>query len=478
MKNNCQNKVSPMNIDLLKNIFFKKIIKSRLFQFMVQLPLVVIFLLVIVAGIQGIPDPGLNIATIATWTVWWVGIVFLIFFLGAAWCLICPWAALADWIERLSFWKKTDGISFEKKWPKFLRNRHPATIFFIVVTWFELGIFITYSPFYTAYVAFGMLFITVLITLVYEKKTFCRYFCFVGGIVGMYSNLSPVEIRSKSEDVCKNCKTKDCITGNEKGYGCPIFEYPGGMNMNSNCILCTECIKTCPHDNMTFRLRPFLTDLVSGFKGRFDESLLILTLLSLTLLHGFTMLPIWTTYAGKAFNEDYYSYMLNFTLAELFFCAVVILIHLLLSILIKFSLGKNSNYDLKSIFTRFSYAFLPIAFFYHLSHNIHHLDMEGLKIVPVLSDPFGYGWNLFGTREWQPFSIIGMDSMSAVQTFLLLLGFLSATYIAYTTTRLITENKKSLLPMIPFILVAIFYGFVTFTFNFQPMVMRTVSFLG
>jgi len=46
-----------------------------------------------------------------------------------------------------------------------------------------------------------------------------------------------IEVRSKDGRVCAACKTKDCVTGNEKGYGCPIYEYPGGMKNNTNCKL-------------------------------------------------------------------------------------------------------------------------------------------------------------------------------------------------------------------------------------------------
>ena len=52
-----------------------------------QLPLVFVFL--IYAGIAG--DGKVNILPVMTWTVWWAGLIFLVVFLGKAWCFVCPW---------------------------------------------------------------------------------------------------------------------------------------------------------------------------------------------------------------------------------------------------------------------------------------------------------------------------------------------------------------------------------------------------
>ncbi|MCP3678652.1 MAG: hypothetical protein GY721_14035, partial [Deltaproteobacteria bacterium] len=264
------------------------------------------------------------------------------------------------------------------------------TAFFIVVTWLELGVFITYNPRYTSIFAI-LLFLFILVTaLIYNKKAFCRYICFVGGIVGVYSNIAPLEVRSKEKAVCDNCHTKDCITGNSEGYPCPIDEYPGGMEQNTNCILCTECLKTCPHDNMTLNLRPFFTDLSKGYKGRYDEGILILSLLGLTIYHGFTMLPVWFSWALETMQSNYSLYLGVFSLLLVAFVAVPVGLHYVTTYLSR-RLSGDREVPLKQAFIQYAYCFIPVAFFYHLAHNISHLNMEGMKIFHVLSDPFGWG---------------------------------------------------------------------------------------
>ena len=56
--------------------------------FILKLVVVILFLLIIVAGLFGTPIAERNIATILTWNLWWAGLVFSILFLGSAWCAI------------------------------------------------------------------------------------------------------------------------------------------------------------------------------------------------------------------------------------------------------------------------------------------------------------------------------------------------------------------------------------------------------
>jgi hypothetical protein len=43
---------------------------------------------------------------------------------------------------------------------------------------------------------------------------------------------------------------------------------------------------------------------------------------------------------------------------------------------------------------------VPIAAAYLVAHNFSTMVTQGLAIVPLLSDPFGWQWNLLGTTRW------------------------------------------------------------------------------
>src|SRR3979490_563902 len=48
----------------------------------------------------------------------------------------------------------------------------------------------------------------------------------------------------------------------------------------------------------------------------------------------------------------------------------------------------------------FALALVPIAIGYHVAHYLVFLLIQGQYIVPLASDPFGNGWNLFGTAGY------------------------------------------------------------------------------
>ncbi|NNU43440.1 4Fe-4S binding protein [Ramlibacter montanisoli] len=71
-----------------------------------RLAAVSVFLVVISAGFFGTIHPEHNIATAFVWNIWWPLVIVAVFFIGSAWCAICPWDTLAGWIVRRSWFKR------------------------------------------------------------------------------------------------------------------------------------------------------------------------------------------------------------------------------------------------------------------------------------------------------------------------------------------------------------------------------------
>ena len=53
------------------------------------------------------------------------------------------------------------------------------------------------------------------------------------------------------------------------------------MDSTRDCVLCTECIKACPYENVTMRLRGWGQDLWARKKSRLDESVAAIILAAL-----------------------------------------------------------------------------------------------------------------------------------------------------------------------------------------------------
>lgn len=406
-------------LDLLEFKTVKSVFNNRKTQFISQLPALMFLLIVIFSGFFGIQNSSKNLATISIWVIWWPLLVISLALVGRIWCLMCPFGAAGDWIQRLTFYKKVNTVfSLNRKWPVKFRNLSLAAVFFLVITWADFQFNLVNSPLNTAYFIIALLVLVVITALIFEKRSFCRYVCPVSGLIGLYSMFAPFELRAKEKEVCRTCKEKYCMKGNEKGYSCPVFEYPGIMEKNTYCILCTECAKTCHKENISFNLRKFGADFSTISKTRIDESLFILILLGVTVFQTVVMIRPWV-----GFNENIMMYTgASYDSIRLgLFIALIALPILVYSITIFVSGLIMQHRSFKDIFTGYAYSLIPLGLMMFLAHNIRHLLEEGPGLIQVISDPFGFAWNLFGTSSYMP-EPLSNNNILLIQWILMFVG--------------------------------------------------------
>jgi hypothetical protein len=331
-------------------------------------------------------------------------------------------------IRRLAFWRRTDEpLALDLKWPKALRNVYPATALFVFLTWLELGYGVTMSPRATATLGLLMIILAVVPALLFERRAFCRYGCLIGRVVGLYSTISPIEVRSRDKDVCRSCKSKSCLVGNFAGYPCPTGQCLGTMNTNSYCTVCTECFKTCPHDNVALNARPFCADLHVDRKPRRDEAVLALVLVALTSFHGLTMTPTWNTMLGETMAQTGLGRLAAFTLIMAAVLAAPFVLYYLVARLAT-GLGAWTKKNLIGprgtwrVAITYAYPLIAVALMYHLAHNAGHLLMEGSVIIPVMSDPLGTGADFLGTATFEPRMLTSMTTVWALMIAFVLIG--------------------------------------------------------
>ncbi len=447
----------PDRHDLLENGEIRSIIKNRKTQFLFQLPAVLLLVLVVFAGFFGIQNSNKSLATISIWVIWWSLLIISLALFGRVWCFMCPFGAIGDWLQRRTFYKKVnDAFSLNRKWPIKFRNLSIAAMFFLVITWVDFQFNLVNSPLNTAYFIVGLLGLIVIISIIFERRSFCRYACPITGLIGLYSMFAPFELRAKEKDTCKTCKEKYCISGNEKGYSCSVFEYPGTMDKNNHCILCTECVKTCHRNNISFNIRSFAGDLFTLIKTRMDEALFILILLGVTIFQTLIMIRPWTAFTRDLMIYTGASYD---SIRFILFIAAVVSPVLIYSIVIGISKLLSLKMSFKDLFTGYAYSIIPLGLMMHLSHNIRHLLEEGTGIIPVLSDPFGFGWNLFGTSGYMPAPLLGSDYILLIQWLLMLVGLgFSVSVGKNISRRMFRGNDSAYIPVLIFV-------FMVFVFN-------------
>jgi polyferredoxin len=248
----------------------KRLVMRRSFQFWFILVNFIVFYLFILSSLWGSPVGNRNIAIVFVWILWWFILKAILVPLGGRlWCLMCPLPASAEWLSRKSLtavrylnepFRRLHHryLGLPKDWPKMIRNIWLQNILFL--TLISFGMILITRPLATALLFLFILAGTLLMTFIFRHRVFCLYLCPVGGFLGTYSMASMTEIRAIDPDVCVQHKEKNCLTGGIGGWACPWNQYVGKMARNNYCGLCTECIKSCPKDNVGIFLRPFGSD--------------------------------------------------------------------------------------------------------------------------------------------------------------------------------------------------------------------------
>ncbi len=436
---------SYWRFELTRWPFLARAMKSRWFQPAVQLPVVLAFVGVIVIGLVGNQAPGRNLAPVLTWNVWWIGLIFAVFFFGNLWCFMCPWTAIPDWIMRRSLRRVRPVASLARKYPRFRAWMWPAILLFAWVTWLELAFDAANRPWLTSLMGIGMILLAWGLLVVYERKAMCRYVCFVGRVSGQYAMMGMLELRRRDPDRCRTCETKDCFHGREgEGYPCPTHEFMGAMNENQYCTLCTECVKSCPHDNIGLNVRSSGADLLFPHRAKKDEAYLALLVFIVSAFHGAAMVPRWMEWEtalrdalggleastlDTGFFAGGWGGYVTFTLLMAVAIAVPALLYLLLCGGIRFASGR-SDVTRRRLFVRLAYTLLPVALFYHLAHNATHVFYEWSKLYRLASDPLGWDWDLFGTARAPLSAMLSPESIWYVQVTLVVIGHVYGILVA------------------------------------------------
>lgn len=439
--------------ELTRYIWLKTLLKSRLFQPVLMLLTLFFFVVAILAGFFGTPAGSHNFGIIFVWIVWWaLLIMILVPFFGRLWCTVCPIPGPGEWLQRRSIvYKRFPRLmSLRRRWPRRFKNIWLQNFGFLGVALFS-AVVLT-RPSVTAWVLLSFLLLGVILSIFYENRVFCRYVCPVGGFIGLYSLTSSLELRVKDAQVCKDHATKDCVAGTATSYGCPWLVFPGNLERNTYCGLCTECLKACPKDNIALNLRPFGTDLLVA-KGRsLDEAYKALIMVTCALLYSaillgpwgwlkawanLTSLPHWTAYAAA-------------------FLAANLLVLPGLFWLTTFAAQRIARLQtpVKRLFIDYAYSLVPLGLTGWMAFTVGFVFVNGSYALSVLSDPFGWGWDLFGTRSvpWIPF---WPGLMTGLQVGLLLVGLVFSIVTAYRIARQHAQSHtqawQSTLPLSGFV---------------------------
>ncbi|OFW01850.1 MAG: hypothetical protein A3G20_02590, partial [Acidobacteria bacterium RIFCSPLOWO2_12_FULL_59_11] len=406
-----------------------KLLRWRHFNALLIVPTLVVFLFIVLVGFLGQQDTS-NPATLLTWILWWPAVIFSFLVLGRIWCVACPFGYMGDLTQKV--------FSFHLKVPRILKNM-----------WWRLGLFLAltlittvwslYSwPIGTAWLALTLTLGAMTLGVIYEKRTFCRYVCPVGGIFGLYAMASPVRIEVKDKKLCqKNCSDKDCA------QVCKWFEFAPTMERNTDCNLCLDCVRACPHDNIVLKGQFIGADLVEFQPRRksLDEGITVAAVLGVSLFQTVVMLNSWPQWEATA------SGWLHIPSGPILYTFIFLTLGVVVPALLVAAIAnmgsprKERRGDIFSAFRAYAYVFLPLGLALHAAHNFHHLFGEGGAMWAGLRRALaGYtGWASLAPLETAgTVSSIGPNTLFVLQWLGLIGGLYLAFWVGVAVARRIT----------------------------------------
>ena len=365
--------------------------------------------LCIVSGFFGVPGAYANFSMTAFWIVFLLGVGYAVALVGDIYRPLNPWLALVELIERV--------------WPGFVRGRYaypgalgymPALAFYMALVWLELmgpG-----TPFSLAIALALYSVVNVAGVGLIGARDWFRYGEVFSVLFGLLARMAP-------------------LAG------------PGGQPGWAH--------------SPWLALRRVRIEGVSLL-------LFVMFMLSSTAFDGLHETAVWR----RLFWVDLYANVFSLWLGSNPIAAFPALLRLYqhwqtlcllaspfvyLGVYLLFVAGMRvavaSPLSVMCLACRFAPALLPIALAYHVSHYYTLLQTQLLKIVPLASDPFGFGWDLFATADW--FARANVPDPSTVwhvQVAVIVLGHIAGVYLSHRIALAVFKTRAraaiSQLPML------------------------------
>ncbi len=452
-----ESSAEPKGRNLLKNKRISAFMRSPWYPGIFQIPIAAVFGLIGYELFVGPSSAHENAGTALMWVLWWPLIPILFVLFGRFWCALCPFATLSDFVQKL--------VGVNRPVPAFLKNYGIWIIdaSFIAITWADHVFGIVASPWGSGILLLLITFAVIVSGAFFQRRTFCRYLCFLGGLSGNYARTGAIALRADTE-ICATCKSKAaCYNGTEKVAGCPLFSFPRTMDSNANCNLCANCIKSCPNDAITLTLRKPTQELWYLRAPKIEESFLAMAIMGIVLIQNITMLKLWNgILEGVTRFTGINNYAFIFTMV---FAVGVSLPVGLLAIAAKVA-GQKNRESTRQNFARFGYALIPLDVAGHVAHNLFHLLAEGKSVFYTVT-------SLFGNDASGSSALVGNGTIRLLQFAILALGLYGSFYtVKRITYRRFSDPQTRISTLTPYALLIGLLGVINVAMFLFPMAHR------
>ncbi len=454
--------------DLLRVPLIGRLLRWRWGRLVGQLLLLLAALLLIYDGFTGPKLAPENLATVIVWVHYRGFLVFALLFFGNLFCMNCPFTLPRTLAHKLSL--------SGRRWPKRLRNKWTAVAVLILYFWLYEWLDLWSSPAITAWLIIGYFVAAFVLEAFFVESPFCKYVCPLGTFNFVSSTLSPLQISVSKRETCRTCVGKECINGSAQTLGCGTQLFAPQIQSNMDCILCLDCARACPHDNVALVVRHPLheTSSLKAWPRRWDLNFLVIIFAFTGVSNAFGMVPpvyqleTWLAATIHTQNEG----------------IILLLIFTFLNLVLPIGLGlgaawlsralANRRESLRLTLARYAPAFAPLAFAGWVAHygGFHFLS-SALAIIPVFQN-FLLDHNIpVGQPDWSKGPVFPMAWLDPIELVLVLIGFGASLYVL---TRRARRSKDGLAAQLPWIILLLGLAVAMMIVFYLPMEMRGSAF--
>jgi hypothetical protein len=397
------NATQTAGIDLFQRLpWLKRLLKRRELQGTLLAVSAVGLYVVILTSLFGTHVAGRNFGVMMVWVVWMFLLTAILTPLaGRSWCLVCPLPLLGDVVQRGTLsgvqLGSTNGYNnhffgWNLRWPAWLANDWPRLVSFLMFGTFSAAL--VAAPKFSGWGILALVVLATLLAPIFELRAFCRYLCPVTGFIGLYARNSKLALRVADPQVCSDCTVHTCLKGSAKGWACPFGLCAEDIQENSDCGMCTECIKTCAYDNVTLQWRPFAPEIKVRSAA---EAWLSIGMIVMATVYSFVHLGHWPLLRDSVnvLDKGNWGMFAAFVVA-VWTLALLLVPAVLLGVA---ALGRNLAGLADGGFTLMKASacvFIPLGLAVWIAFVTPMLTTNLTFVVQSFSDPFGWGWNLFG----------------------------------------------------------------------------------
>jgi hypothetical protein len=383
-----------------------------------------LFVVTVTAGFIGDQNPYRNIAPTMVWIIVWVGIAYISAFVGDLWAVINPWRTLFDgaaWMYRRVANKGE--FSYRRPYPASL-GVWPAVVLLLMFSWVELVYPAPAVPAHIACLAVGYSVITWAGMILFGRDTWIRHGEVFSVFFGTFARFAPTEAR------------------------------PG------------------PPPELIFR--PFGSGLLDS--ASLSMMAFLLLLLSTVLYDGLLNTPEWTMLESAivAFVRTPGEFELIAVRSIGLFAFWLLFLGAYILIAAMMSAAAGGSRSPREVAQHFAFTLIPITIGYHVAHYLVFLLVQGQYVIPLISDPFGWGWDLFGTAGHRvDIAVIGARFAWYTAVAAILVGHMISVYLAHITAMREFESRRmTLRSQIPLTALMVIFTFISLSILAEPIVER------